>query len=91
MPTLPPAGVAMLIFKDQRLSPPHIEAGEPTPGIRATTFDDESVLLEAVGYADWGIGNTEIARAEQACIAAGLLVKPGPMGALYPSRLVKRA
>lgn len=90
---LPPVGVAMLIFRGTRISPPHFEHGEPEPGIRSTPFEgrDDAVLIEAIGYETGAEAHTALARAEQACIDSGLLVQTAPISEpLYPCRLVRR-
>lgn len=90
MSALKPAGVAMLLFRAERLSPPR--PSTKSPGIVCTAYQgkDDVVLVEAKGYTPLE-GNTAICTAAQALIDSGLVVSFPGHGVDGPARLVRRA
>ena len=94
--SLPPAGVAMLIFQSTRRDPAGLlsipNPDEGKPGIRSTAYQGRSdvVLIEALGYETNAEAHTAIARAAQKCLDAGFNVSFAPPGCTRPSRLVSR-
>jgi len=86
---LPPAGVAMMLFLHERLSPPRPSTGKP--GIVCTAYQGrpDVVLMQARGYSPLD-GNTAICTAAQACIDNGFVVSFAGNGVEGPARLVRR-
>lgn len=89
MTALKPAGVAMLLFLHERLSPPRPSTGKP--GIVCTAYQgrDDVVLMQARGYTPLD-GNAAICAATQVCIDTGFVVSFAPHDVEGPARLVRR-
>lgn len=85
------AGVSVLLVYGAELYPPKARAdGSISPGIRVTVDGKGTCLLQAVGFDSQPAAQTAIARADQACVLAGLEVKVvGPVDGC-PARLVRR-
>ena len=91
--SLPPAGIALLIFTgtNHEVSIPNPDQGRPGVRPRQVEGNPDEVLIEAIGYETPQEAHTAVARAAQACIDAGLVTSNPPTGTSdYPARIVRR-